>query len=171
MWTASGAQAADANRPVEPNAPADANAPSATTRPTSRPSVRGDEPGPLWWGKDANAPTPGVSSDMLSRLTVSVVVVGVLGVVAWVAIKKLGPRVGLQSGRTVNVVETVYLGPKKCLHLVEIDGQRLLLGSTADRVSMLSHLQPSETAEDEPTFQMPEEPRQDPADERGGGEA
>jgi len=153
------------------NAPADdANGP--TTQPATAPAVR-EEPAPLLFRDDANDVSPGGGSDMLSKMTVSIVVVGVLGVAAWIAIKKLGPRVGLQSGRKINVVETVYLGPKKCLHLVEIDGQRLLLGSTAEGVSMLSHLQASDAIEGEATFHMGDEgdtspPNPGPA--AGGGE-
>lgn len=155
----------------DPNASTDdANVP--TTRPASVPAGR-DESAPLLFRDDANDVSPGGSSDMLSRMTVSIVLVGVLGVAAWIAIKKLGPRVGLQSGRKVNVVETVYLGPKKCLHLVEIDGQRLLLGSTADRVSMLSHLQASDGVEGEATFHVADEadaPNPGNDSSSGGGE-
>jgi flagellar biogenesis protein FliO len=147
----------DANA-IDPNVAATTE---PTTQPTSQPA-KSDEPSPLWWGAEANSPTPGVRSDMLSKLTVSIVLVGVLGVIAWIAIKKLGPRVGLQSGRKINVVENVYLGPKKCLHLVEIDGQRLLLGSTAESVSMLSHLQPAEDG-GEVTFRVPGQEPQDTA--------
>lgn len=132
----------------------DANGP--TTQPTTAPAAR-EESAPLLFRDDANDVSPGGSSDMVSRMTVSIVVVGVLGVAAWIAIKKLGPRVGLQSGRKINVVETVYLGPKKCLHLVEIDGQRLLLGSTAEGVSMLSHLQASDAIGGEAAFHMGDE--------------
>ncbi len=136
------------------NVSVDANGP--TPQPTTAPATR-EEPAPLLFRDDTEEVSPGGGSDMLSKMTVSIVVVGVLGVAAWIAIKKLGPRVGLQSGRKINVVETVYLGPKKCLHLVEIDGQRLLLGSTAEGVSMLSHLQGADAIEGKATFHLADE--------------
>jgi len=43
-------------------------------------------------------------------------------------------------GREVRVIETTCLGPRKALHLVEVGSQRLLIASTNDSVTMLTHV-------------------------------
>jgi flagellar biogenesis protein FliO len=52
--------------------------------------------------------------------------------------KKVLPRVTNAAGREIRVVETASLGPRKALHLVEVGGQRLLIASTPDTVTMLA---------------------------------
>ena len=83
----------------------------------------------------------GVSPDdggLVVRMMVAVGVVIALGVAALYVSKRVLPRMAHPAGREIHVVETSYLGPRKALHLVEVGGQRWLIASTNDNVSMLA---------------------------------
>jgi len=75
---------------------------------------------------------------LLLRMLLSVGIVIVLGVVALYLSKTVLPRMAHPAGREIRVVETTYLGPRKALHLVEVGGQRLLIGSTGESITMLT---------------------------------
>ncbi len=74
------------------------------------------------------------------RMTLSVALVIGLGAAALYLSKKVLPRVTNTMGREIRVIETTCLGPRKALHLVEVGNQRLLIASTSDHVTMLSHV-------------------------------
>jgi len=80
------------------------------------------------------------TGQLLSRLALSVVLVIGLGAAALYVSKKVLPRVTNTMGREVRVIETTCLGPRKALHLVEVGSQRLLIASTNDSVTMLTHV-------------------------------
>lgn len=48
---------------------------------------------------------------------------------------------GLGRQRHIHVIETVHLGPGKCLHLVELAGRGLLVAATAQRCELLCELE------------------------------
>jgi len=74
------------------------------------------------------------------RMALSVALVLGLGAAALYLSKKVLPRVTNTVGREIRVLETTCLGPRKALHLVEVGNQRLLIASTSDRVTMLTHV-------------------------------
>jgi flagellar biosynthetic protein FliO len=78
------------------------------------------------------------SSEMFFKLMLSVLLVAVLGAAAIYASKKLLPRITNLPGKKIRIVETVHLGPRKALHLVEIGDQRLLIGSTNENITRLA---------------------------------
>lgn len=87
------------------------------------------------------APVTGLDLDnteLLTRMLVSVGIVAGLGLAALYLSKKVLPRVVNTAGREIRIVETTGLGPRKALHLVEVGGQRLLIASTSDRITMLT---------------------------------
>lgn len=88
----------------------------------------------------SNSSVPFANTDIMLRLAFSVLVVIVLGAAALYVSKKVLPKVTHAASKEIRVLETTYLGPRKSLHLVEIGGQRLLLGSTNDNISTLAHL-------------------------------
>ncbi len=61
-----------------------------------------------------------------------------LGVAALYLSKRVLPKVTHSPGKEIHVLETAHLGPRKTLHLVEVGGQRLLIASTSDRITMLA---------------------------------
>lgn len=77
---------------------------------------------------------------MVLRMTIAIVIVVGLGVAALYMSRRILPRAGQSTNREIRVVETTYLGPRKTLHLVEVAGQRLLIASTPDRITMLAPL-------------------------------
>lgn len=54
---------------------------------------------------------------------------------------------GGPSTRRIQVVESVPLGPKQRLHLVEVDGRRLLLGASDQGIARLARLPDGEAAD------------------------
>jgi flagellar biosynthetic protein FliO len=75
---------------------------------------------------------------LVLRMLLAVGIVIVLGGGALYVSKRVLPRVAHAGGREIRVVETTCLGPRKALHLVEVGGQRLLIGSAGDSITMLS---------------------------------
>lgn len=84
-----------------------------------------------------NLPT-GVSSELLVKTLISLVLVLALGLAVAYAAKHLLPRLGMHAGKEIRVLETTGLGPRKALHLVQVGSQQLLIGSTPEHISMLS---------------------------------
>jgi flagellar biosynthetic protein FliO len=78
------------------------------------------------------------SKNLYAKLLFSVVLVAALGIAAIYVSRKVLPRFGHLSGRRIKVVETVYLGQRRGLHLVDVAGRRLLLGSTNESVRTLA---------------------------------
>jgi flagellar protein FliO/FliZ len=94
-----------------------------------------------WMTGDPNgllSQNSGVTRELILKTIGSLVLVIALGIGAAYVLKRVGPRLGQIQGRQIRLVETTALGPKKALHIVEVDGQRFLIGSTADQVTMLS---------------------------------
>ncbi len=97
-------------------------------------------------GSDANAnlaEPPRIdlgTGGLVLRMTLAVVLVMGLGVAALYLSKKVLPRMTNTMGREIRVLETTCLGPRKALHLVEVGHQRLLIASTSDSVTMLTHV-------------------------------
>jgi flagellar biogenesis protein FliO len=91
---------------------------------------------------DPNLPSaPSLSlghGDLFLRMMLSVGLVIGLGAVALYVSKRALPRVVHPGGKEIHVLETTYLGPRKALHLFEVGGQRLLIASTGDSVTMLT---------------------------------
>ncbi len=78
------------------------------------------------------------SGGLFLRMTLSVGIVLGLGAVALYVSRKVLPRVTHPAGREIRIVETTCLGPRKALHLVEVGGQRLLIASTGDNITVLT---------------------------------
>ena len=74
------------------------------------------------------------------RTMIAVVFVIVLGAAAIYVSKKLLPKIARLPGKEVRIVETVYLGPHKAVHVLEIGNRRLLIGSTNENVTKLADL-------------------------------
>lgn len=92
--------------------------------------------------RDPNFPAlPGASlnnGELFVKMMLSVVLIIGLGGAALYLSRRILPRVTHAAGKEVRVLETTYLGPRKALHLIEVGGQRLLLASTSDHVTMLA---------------------------------
>jgi len=80
------------------------------------------------------------SKELFLKMMLSVGLVIGLGIAALYLSKKVLPRVTNAPGKEIHVLETAYLGPRKALHLVEVANQRLLIASTHENVTMLTHV-------------------------------
>ncbi len=80
------------------------------------------------------------SSELFYRTMLAISIVIVLGISAIYATKKLLPKIANTSGKEIQVVETVHLGPRKSIHLIKIGKQRLLIGSTNENICKLADL-------------------------------
>ena len=78
------------------------------------------------------------SKEMFFKLMLSVLLVGGLGAAAIYISKKLLPRITNLPGKKIRIIETVHLGPRKAIHLVEIGNQRILVGSTNENIRKLA---------------------------------
>lgn len=78
------------------------------------------------------------TQELFFKMMQAVLLVVVLGVAAIYFTKKFLPKITNLSGKKICVSETVSLGPRKTLHLLEIGGRQLLIGSTNENITMLS---------------------------------
>jgi flagellar biogenesis protein FliO len=94
------------------------------------------------------------SGELFLKMMLSVGLVLGLGGAALYVSRRVLPRVTHAAGKEIHVLETACLGPRKALHLVEVAGQRLLIASTSDHVTMLTTV--NETWLDLPKAEMAE---------------
>jgi flagellar protein FliO/FliZ len=91
-----------------------------------------------------NDPLPAApsSTGILWQTLSSVLVILVLGAVGMVAVKRFLPRLGrpFGGGRTVRVLETVPLGPRRSVHLLQVGGRKILVGDSQNNISMLADI-------------------------------
>ncbi len=82
------------------------------------------------------------AADMTSAMvTMVAALAAVLGVILllFYAVRRFSPVNGAPGGqRLVTVLGSTYLGVKKTISLVEVPGAVLVLGITADRISLLA---------------------------------
>ncbi|AQT66903.1 flagellar biosynthetic protein FliO [Anaerohalosphaera lusitana] len=90
----------------------------------------------------------------IGEILVSIVLVGVLGWLAWWLSKKYAPKLRSMRGKHMNVVETMYLGPNKTVHLLEVGAKTLLIGSTNENIRLLDDV--TGTLADELDVENPE---------------
>ena len=113
------------------------------TAPATQSAGRATQPLPLPRdGKSKPLPTMDDNPAPWGQMVAAVIVILVLGGVALLVIKKFIPRLAVSTGKTISVVESIYLGPRLTVHLVDVAGQRFLLSSTRDRISMLAEVAP-----------------------------
>ena len=76
----------------------------------------------------------------LYRMILSLVVVIGLAVGVMYASKKILPKVSGISGKRVQVIETVSLGSRRAVHLLQVGHQQILIGSTQNTITRLAEL-------------------------------
>lgn len=74
------------------------------------------------------------------KLTLAVLMVIVLGGAAIYLSKKILPKLSSMSGKTIQVIETVHLGPRKSVHLLKIGSKQILIGSTNENITKLADI-------------------------------
>jgi len=127
LWSRSGADpdAADSAAP----------APDSSSSPGKETQSAEEHPseGPLF-EQDESSETTG----LLGHSVAAVLIILVLGAAAVFVVKRLLPRLGISQGRRISVLETVYLGPRKSLHMVQVGDRTLLVSGTRERLALLA---------------------------------
>lgn len=74
------------------------------------------------------------------QLLASMLVVAILGGIAWVVVRKVLPRVGVgpAAGRRVKVGESLYVGPRRRVLLLEVGRRSLLVADTPAGLTFLA---------------------------------
>ena len=78
--------------------------------------------------------------EFLYRAMVVVLFVFALGIAAIYVSRKLLPKISNIPGKEVRIIETVHLGPRKAIHLLEVRNQRFLIGSTNENIIKLADI-------------------------------
>lgn len=76
----------------------------------------------------------------LYRMMLSLVIVIALAIGAMVASKKILPKISGISSKRVKVIETVSLGSRRAVHLLQIGNRKILIGSTQNTITRLADI-------------------------------
>ena len=88
-------------------------------------------------GKDSFK-TKDLQSNLYMQLAKMGAFVAVIGAGVWFYCKKMSGRWNPTKGKNIVITETVNLGPRKHLHIVQIGTKQYLLGSTAENIRLLT---------------------------------
>jgi flagellar biosynthetic protein FliO len=78
--------------------------------------------------------------DLSFRIMISVLFLIAVGAVAIYVSKKFLPKITNLPGKQVRIAETVHLGPRRAVHLIEVGERRFLVGSTNENITKLADL-------------------------------
>jgi flagellar biosynthetic protein FliO len=81
-----------------------------------------------------------VEREFSVRAILAVLFVLALFIAAIYVSKKLLPKISNLPGKEIRIIETVHLGPRKAVHLLQIENRRLLIGSTNENITKLADL-------------------------------
>jgi flagellar biosynthetic protein FliO len=87
-----------------------------------------------------NANSGSGTRELFFRFMVSVLFLVALGAGGIYISKRFLPKISNLSGKDIRIVETVHLGPRKAVHLIEIGERRFLIGSTNENITRLADL-------------------------------
>ena len=85
----------------------------------------------------------------LKMVGVLILMIAAMGGLHLYARRMLKQGLTISGRRRLRVLESIFLGPKKSIALVEVPGGALVVGVTGDRISLLDKI---------PADRMPEEP-------------
>jgi flagellar biogenesis protein FliO len=78
--------------------------------------------------------------ELFFKMMVSVLFLVALGAAAIYVSKRFLPKITNLSGKKICIAETVHLGPRKAVHLLEVGERRFLIGSTNESITRLADL-------------------------------
>ncbi len=79
--------------------------------------------------------------ELFFKMMVSVLFLIALGAAAIYVSRRFLPKITNLSGKEIRIAETVHLGPRKAVHLLEIGNRRFLIGSTNENITRLADLE------------------------------
>jgi len=74
------------------------------------------------------------------RMMLAVLLVLALGIAAYYVSKKLGGKIVNLPNRQIKLVETLYLGSRKALHLIKVGDKSIIIGTTPTTITRISDL-------------------------------
>lgn len=77
---------------------------------------------------------------LMSRLVVSLLLVGGLGAAAYIMTKKMGHKISAASGKNIKIIEAASIGNQRHILLVECQARKFLIGSSGQTISLISEL-------------------------------
>ena len=80
------------------------------------------------------------SRELFFKFMVSLLFLVAMGAAAIYVSKRFGAKITNLSGKEIRIAETVHLGQRKAVHLIEIGNRRLLIGSTNENITRLADL-------------------------------
>jgi flagellar biogenesis protein FliO len=80
------------------------------------------------------------TSGMFWRMMLAVLMVLVMGVAAYYMSRRLGGRIINLPSRQIRLVETLYLGSRKALHLIKVGDRSILVATTPTAVTRIADL-------------------------------
>jgi flagellar biosynthetic protein FliO len=81
-----------------------------------------------------------VGGEFSFRAILAILFILALFITAIYVSKKLLPKITNLPGKEIRIVETIHLGPRKAVHLLEIENRRFLIGSTNENITKLADL-------------------------------
>jgi flagellar biogenesis protein FliO len=84
------------------------------------------------------APSGLKDKELVYKFIFSIFLVIAVGTAAVYFSKRLGGKITRIRGKKVQVIETLYLGQRKALHLLKIGRREILIGSTNENINMIA---------------------------------
>jgi len=81
------------------------------------------------------------TQELFFKMMVSVLFLVALGAAAIYVSKRFLPKITNLPGKEIRITETVHLGPRKAVHLLEVGERRFLIGSTNENITRLADLE------------------------------
>jgi len=88
--------------------------------------------------EDDDSNSGDLQDQLYKQLIKMIAFVGIIGAGVWFYCKKMPGRWNLAKGKNIVVTETVNLGPRKLLHVVQVGAKQYLLSSTPDSIRLLA---------------------------------
>lgn len=108
------------------------NEPLHSTSPTQD-SIFAHEPN-LTFGVDQQLDTGGI----YWRMMLAVLLVLALGIAAYYASKKVSGKIVNLPNRQIKLIETLYLGSRKSLHLIKVGDKSIIIGTTPTTITRIT---------------------------------
>lgn len=78
--------------------------------------------------------------NLVRQLLIMTFIIALFGGGFWWFVRKYSKGLLVGKGRFITILETIPLGPRKTVHLLEVGHKKLLIGSTPDSIRLLADL-------------------------------
>ena len=86
-------------------------------------------------------------NELYVRMITATILVVVMGAIAIFLSKKVLPKITAPQGRQIRLIETIHLGSRKSLHLIQVADQKILVGSSSEHITKIADI-------NSPTFEQ-----------------